>query len=67
METVEVSSQASDGQAIAAEAGLRYVHDDEPGIRRRKAGRGFTYIDAAGARVADAAVLQRIRELAIPP
>ncbi|MGH8074797.1 MAG: DNA topoisomerase IB, partial [Lysobacter sp.] len=42
-------------------------HDDEPGIRRRKAGRGFTYIDAAGARVADAAVLQRIRELAIPP
>ncbi len=29
----------------ARAAGLRYVTDDEPGIRRRKRGKGFTYLD----------------------
>lgn len=67
MDTVEASSQEPEGQAFAEEAGLRYVHDDEPGIRRRKAGRGFSYIDAEGERVASETVRQRIRELAVPP
>jgi DNA topoisomerase-1 len=31
-------------EASAERAGLRYVADDEPGIRRRKAGKGFTYV-----------------------
>ena len=38
-----------------------------PGIRRRKAGKGFTYIDACGEPVSDVATLERIRALAIPP
>jgi DNA topoisomerase IB len=37
------------------------------GIARTRRGRGFTYVDADGARVEDAETLDRIRELAIPP
>ncbi|WP_348601903.1 DNA topoisomerase IB [Aminobacter sp. J41] len=44
-----------------------YVNDGEPGIRRRRAGRGFFYVAAGGARLSDADVLSRIRTLAIPP
>ena len=46
---------------------LRRVTCDDPGYTRRRAGRGFTYVDASGARVTDAEVLARIRALAIPP
>ncbi len=49
------------------EAGLRYVSDDEPGIARRKHGKGFSYRSADGQPVSDAKTLARIRSLAIPP
>ena len=53
---------------LAARAvGLRYVNDDEPGIERVRRGKGFSYRQADGARVKDAATLTRIRALAIPP
>jgi DNA topoisomerase-1 len=48
-------------------AGLTYVSDLDPGIRRRKAGHGFNYQDAEGHPVHDEATLDRIRKLAIPP
>jgi len=51
----------------AEEAGLRYVTDASPGIRRRRAGRGFTYIGPDGKRIADAEQVAWIRSLAIPP
>ena len=51
----------------AAAGGLVYVSDVEPGLRRRRAGTGFSYFDAEGHRVRDAATLARIRSLAIPP
>jgi DNA topoisomerase I len=51
----------------AKEAGLRYVSDEQPGIRRRGAGRGFIYLDAQGKRVTDEATLKRIRALVLPP
>lgn len=51
----------------AKAAGLRYVSDEEPGIRRRKRGQGFTYVDAKGNTVRDSGLLGRIRKLAIPP
>jgi DNA topoisomerase I len=38
-----------------------------PGIRRRRAGRGFTYLDHDGRRLATPETLARIRGLAIPP
>src|SRR5918911_1325130 len=46
---------------------LRRVDCSAPGIRRRKAGRGFVYVDPTGARVTDAGTLERIRALVIPP
>jgi len=51
----------------AAEAGLRYVTDDKPGISRRGQGKGFSYRDAEGRPLRDPETLQRIRSLAIPP
>ena len=45
---------------------LRRADCSGPGIARRRAGRGFVYLDA-GERVESAEVLARIRELGIPP
>jgi DNA topoisomerase-1 len=56
-----------DAPAAARSAGLRYVHDYQPGIARRKRGKQFYYIDAEGAAVKDADTLARIRSLVIPP
>lgn len=56
-----------DPEEAAEEAGLRYVHDDEPGFIRRRSGRGFTYRDPRGHTIRDRRHLRRIRALAIPP
>jgi DNA topoisomerase-1 len=48
-------------------AHLTYVSDLDPGIRRRKAGHGFNYVDPDGQTIAAEATLDRIRKLAIPP
>ena len=54
-------------KAAVKEAGLRYVTDDEPGLRRERRGRSFRYLQATGRPVKDPATLARIRRLAIPP
>jgi DNA topoisomerase I len=59
--------QVSSNVAAPALGGLRYVSDDAPAIRRRRAGNGFVYFDARRRRLADANMLQRIRSLVIPP
>src|SRR5579884_2884291 len=48
-------------------ARLRRSDCSEPGIRRVRRGRGFSYTDARGQRLRDPEELLRIRELAIPP
>ena len=48
-------------------ARLRRVDSSESGIRRRRRGRGFEYFDADGRRISEPSVIERIRELAIPP
>ena len=63
-DAIQTLVEAEEGAALA---GLRYVSDDSPGLRRRKSGRGFSYLRPDGARLADAAALRRIRALAIPP
>ena len=56
-----------DPQDAAAHAGLIYVSDEVPGIRRQKSGKGFRYMRPAGAKIEDAALLKRLKALAIPP
>jgi DNA topoisomerase-1 len=51
----------------AQAAGLRYVSDNVPGIRRLRSGKGFRYVGPDGGAVRDPSVLNRIRSLAIPP
>ncbi len=46
---------------------LRRANCGRPGIRRQRAGRGFTYLGPDGQRVTDQEVLDRIRALVIPP
>jgi DNA topoisomerase-1 len=48
-------------------ARLRRVDCSGTGIARRRRGRGFEYVDEDGRRITEPAVLERIRELAIPP
>jgi DNA topoisomerase-1 len=48
-------------------ARLRRVDSREPGLARRRRGKGFEYTDAQGRRVNDDETLSRIRSLAIPP
>ena len=55
------------GREDAEAAGLTYASADGPGIRRRRTGKGFAYVDADGVPVRDPAVLERIRALVIPP
>ena len=53
--------------AVLESAGLRYTLDNEPGLGRRGSAPRFRYVDARGRAVRDAATLNRIRRLAIPP
>jgi DNA topoisomerase-1 len=51
----------------AAAAGLRYVTDAMPGIRRQRHGRGFTYTDPDGQVIRSRETIKRFRSLVIPP
>jgi DNA topoisomerase-1 len=53
--------------ASARAAGLRYVTDAMPGIRRRRAGKGWVYRSPRGEVLTDPAERARIAALAIPP
>jgi len=53
--------------AIEIPEGLSWCSDDNPGLSRRRAGKGWSYRDAQGRTIEDARVLDRIRALAIPP
>lgn len=57
----------SEIELAAEEAGLRYVGDEEPGIHRRRAGKGFRYTRRNGTPIRESAILTRIHKLALPP
>ncbi len=63
----EAVHEIVDPQDAAEGAGLVYVHDDEPGITRRRAGKGWSFRKPDGSAVKDLAEIARIRKLAIPP
>lgn len=56
-----------DATRSAQVAGLRYVSDEQPGIKRLPWGRGFTYIDPDGNRLKSGKQRDWIQSLAIPP
>jgi DNA topoisomerase-1 len=70
MATISAAAELPDALDIddVAEAmGLRYVSDQQPGIRRIPNGRSFRYVNAKGEPVRDERTLERIRALVIPP
>ncbi|MGC1306359.1 MAG: DNA topoisomerase IB [Phormidesmis sp.] len=54
-------------EKAAKQAGLRYVHDEMPGIRRQRWGQGFSYVLPNGDRLQPSPERDRIEALAIPP
>jgi DNA topoisomerase-1 len=62
----DIAELYNDAARCADVAGLRYVSLDEPGIRRLRRGKGFSYRYADG-RAVGVAVRERIAALVIPP
>jgi DNA topoisomerase-1 len=60
-------AQVTDPVLSARAAGLRYVNDNRPGIRRKRAGKHFSYVGTDGRPIRDPEELKRIKSLAIPP
>src|SRR5690554_1877021 len=58
---------AADPMEDARRARLTYVNDNEPGIRRKRSGKGFAYVATDGSRITDGETRARIRALVIPP
>ncbi len=58
---------ATDPAASAKAAGLRYISDRRPGLRRVKTHTGFRYTTAEGVPVREKDTLARIQSLVIPP
>lgn len=56
-----------DAVQAARDAGLRYMSDSMPGIRRESAGDDFVYVGLDGKPISDPQELERIRALVIPP
>ena len=48
-------------------AHLIHVDDSLPGITRKKAGKGWTYLDAEGQRISAKAEIERLNSIALPP
>jgi DNA topoisomerase IB len=65
--TENIAGVALEAAQMALDAGLVYVSDDEPGIRRRKVGKGFRYFTPDNRRLERADELKRIASLAVPP
>jgi DNA topoisomerase I len=61
------ATAVEDAKETAKAAGLRYVTDRTPGIRRVARGKKFSYIRPDGRVVRDAEALTRIRSLVVPP
>ncbi len=62
-----IAIKITDSLQSAKSAGLRYMADASPGIRRKTVGTGMVYLDPDGTTIRDAEVLGRIKSLAIPP
>src|SRR5206468_13110257 len=61
------SDVVAEAVEMAAAAGLVYVSDAQPGIRRERNGEQFIYFRPDRRRVTKAGELERIARLALPP
>ena len=61
------NGRASEVKHPAAQIGLRFSCDEDGGLRRKRSGRGFRYLDPEGNPIRDPETLSRISALAIPP
>jgi DNA topoisomerase-1 len=46
---------------------LVHVDDDQPGITRKKSGRGWAYFDVDGTRITQRSEIDRLNKIALPP
>jgi DNA topoisomerase I len=60
-------SELVDPVASARAAGLHYVSDLTPGIRRKRGRKGFVYLTPDGSPLRDRDTIRRIERLVIPP
>lgn len=67
LEAVLDDTIVEDPVETARHAGLRYLPDTRPGIRRKRASKGFSYTGLDGKPIRDQETLERIRSLGIPP
>jgi hypothetical protein len=65
--TKKLKEPITDPTESAKAAGLRYVSDTQPGIYRKRQGKGFRYVDPDGNPMRDKETLGRIKSLVIPP
>ena len=61
------SRRGSSTATLAKRLGLRLAASEELTIRRRRAGKGFTYLGPDGSRITDAEIVRRLASLAVPP
>ena len=65
--TPQTADTTEEAKQAARAAGLRYISDTRPGIRREKRGDSFHYRAPDGQAIDDLDTLARIKSLAIPP
>jgi DNA topoisomerase I len=61
------ATHRSSAAALARRLGLRLVGTDALSIRRRRRGKGWSYVDSAGRVIRDRAKVRRLARLAVPP
>jgi DNA topoisomerase I len=62
-----ISASVLEAVEVAKAAGLVYVRDTDPGIRRRRRNAGFDYFAPDGSALTSQESLARIQALAVPP
>jgi DNA topoisomerase-1 len=59
--------QAAPSESTHLPSKLVFVDDGQPGLIRRRSGRGWAYFDADGRRITDRAEIDRLNAVALPP
>ncbi len=60
-------ARGEEGREVAEAVGLVYVSDEDPGITRRRSGKGWRFLDPEGAAIRDRGERERIEKIGIPP